>query len=148
MLIGIIGMIVFVASPLTATSLRYGFIHIALIGAGSANPLVAAWLTDNTPDKATRAIFMGFFGWSNIAGIIAGQVYKKKYAPSYKIPIVITLAIVAVGMIGFLAVRITFMIENKKRKRTISGWMEEDFEAERRDATRRGHMKRFFVYGY
>jgi MFS family permease len=88
MLIGLIGMIVFVASPTTANKLRYGFMHVALIGAGSANPLVAAWLSDNTPDKATRAIFMGFFGWSNLAGVISGQIFKARYAPTYRISIV------------------------------------------------------------
>ena len=61
---------------------------------------------------------------------------------------IITVVIVAVGMIGFLGVRLAFMMENRRRSRLIAGWTEENFEQERRDATRRGHAKRFFVYGY
>jgi hypothetical protein len=51
-------------------------------------------------------------------------------------------------MVGFLGVRLTFMMENRKRAKLISEWVEEDFENERRNAARKGHMKRFFVYGY
>jgi hypothetical protein len=74
--ISLVGFIVLIASDLHSEKLRYAFLHIALIGAGTANPLVAAWVQDNTPDTATRSIIMGLFGWSNIAGVIAGQIFR------------------------------------------------------------------------
>jgi hypothetical protein len=73
MLISIVGFIVMITS--TNPKLRYGFVHVCMIGAGTANPLVAGWLRDNTPDRAVLAIFMGLFGLSNLSGIITGQVW-------------------------------------------------------------------------
>lgn len=69
MFISVIGYIVLIASK--DNQLRNGFLYVALIGAGIANPLVAAWLTDNTPNEATRAIIMGLYGW--------------KYTPSFNL---------------------------------------------------------------
>lgn len=146
MFISVIGYIVLIASK--NNQLRYGFLHVALIGAGTANPLVAAWLTDNTPDKATRAIVMGFYGWTNIAGVIAGQIFNHKYAPSYHISLIATLIIVLVGMFGFLGIRALYMLENKKRRRETEGWTYEQFEQEKFNAKRVGHQKRYFIFRY
>lgn len=146
--IAIVGFIVLIGSNQSSTKLRYGFLHIALIGAGTANPLVAAWLTDNTPDTATRSIIMGLFGWSNLAGIIAGQLYKAQYAPTYKFPLTITMIIVAVGFVGFMTMRGVFMFENRKRTKEMATWTAEDFENEKRSDERRGHRKRNFIYEY
>lgn len=71
-----------------------------MISAGSINPLSATWLNDNTPDKGTRAIIMAIYGWNNVAGVIRGQVYSTKYAPSYKTSVAATLGIVALGALG------------------------------------------------
>jgi hypothetical protein len=60
--ISIIGFIVLIASDQTSEKLRYSFLHIALIGAGTVNPLFAAWIQDNTPDTATCSVMIGFFG--------------------------------------------------------------------------------------
>ena len=58
MSIGVNGMIVLVSSA--NVNVRYGFAHVAVIGAGTINPLVAAWITDNTAEKANRAVNLGF----------------------------------------------------------------------------------------
>ncbi|KAL4808177.1 major facilitator superfamily domain-containing protein [Aspergillus unguis] len=150
MLFSIIGYIALIAcgpDP-SRNKIRYGFLFVIMLGAGSVNPLVAAWLNDNTPDKGTRSIVMGLFGWNNVAGVIAGQVYSSRYGPDYHVSVCITLGIVAVGMLGFVASRGLYMIENRRRKRVIEGWTEEQFERERLDESRKGHEKRFFMFGY
>ena len=131
-----------------SNKLRYGFLFVVMIGAGSINPLSAAWLNDNTPDKATRNIIMGIYGWNNVGGVIAGQVYSSKYGPSYRTSAAITIGLVAVACIGFIGSRLLYMLENKKRRNEIASWSEEQYEEEKMRLDRRGHEKRYFLFGY
>ncbi|PKS06224.1 hypothetical protein jhhlp_006970 [Lomentospora prolificans] len=146
MFVSIIGYIILIASH--DDKVRYGSLFLVMIGAGSINPLSAAWINDNTPDKATRSIMMGIYGWNNVAGVIAGQIYSSKYAPSYKTSVKATLGIVALGATGFLVSRGLYMLENKKRRREIENWTEEQFEEEKANMDRQGHNKKYFVFGY
>ncbi|KAJ5991678.1 hypothetical protein N7451_007402 [Penicillium sp. IBT 35674x] len=146
MLISIVGYIVLIVSK--SNQLRYGFLHVALIGAGTVNPLVAAWLADNTPNKATRAIIMAFFGLSNLSAVIAGQIFRDSYAPSYHVSLVAVLVIVLVGMFGFAGIRGLYILENRKRKRETASWTAEQYEAERVNPNRHGHEKRYFIFRY
>ncbi|KAL3483084.1 major facilitator superfamily domain-containing protein [Aspergillus germanicus] len=148
MFFSIIGYIALIACGTGKNNIRYGFLFVIMIGAGSVNPLTAAWLNDNTPDKATRSIVMGLYGWNNVAGVIAGQIYSSKYGPSYYTSVCITLGIVAFGMLGLVGTRVSYMLENRRRRRLIEGWSEEEFERERADTSKRGHEKRFFMFGY
>jgi hypothetical protein len=91
---------------------------------------------------------MGIYGWNNVAGVIAGQVYSAKYRPTYHVSLSITLGIVAFGAVGFLVSRLLYMLENKRRRTFIAGWTAEDFEEERNTPVRRGHEKRYFLFGY
>ncbi|KAB8256186.1 major facilitator superfamily domain-containing protein [Aspergillus pseudonomiae] len=146
MLISIVGYIVLIASK--SNKVRYGFLHVALIGSGTANPLIAAWLTDNTPDHATRAVTMGLFGLTNISAVIAGQIFRESYAPSYRISVIAVLIIVAVGLLGFAAIRGLYMLENRRRKKETENWTAEEYEAERLNSRRIGHEKKYFVLRY
>jgi len=80
--IAIIGLIVMIAAQ--SPKLRYGFTHVCLAGAFAGGPLVATWLAGNTPNSASRSVVLGLNGWSNLAGVIAGQLFKDKYAPTCK----------------------------------------------------------------
>lgn len=82
MSLGIVGCIVMATS--VDTQLRYGFAHVCMAGVFAGGPLLAVWLAGNTPDKNTRSVIMGVNGWSNIAGVIAGQIFKSRYAPRCK----------------------------------------------------------------
>ncbi|KAL2869775.1 major facilitator superfamily domain-containing protein [Aspergillus lucknowensis] len=148
MFFSIIGYIALIACGTGKNDVRYGFLFVIMIGAGSVNPLTAAWLNDNTPDKATRSITMGLYGWNNVSGVIAGQIYSSKYGPSYRTSVCVTLGIVAVGMLGVVGTRVSYMLENRRRRRLIAGWTEEEFAREMADPTRRGHEKRYFMFGY
>ncbi|KAE9964213.1 hypothetical protein EG327_001039, partial [Venturia inaequalis] len=74
MVLSIIGSIVLISSR--NARLRYAFVHVCMMGAGAGGPLVASWLTDNVPDRGTRSIVIGLNGHSNLAGVIAGQLYQ------------------------------------------------------------------------
>jgi len=78
--VAMMGLIVMAVSD--DPKLRYGFVHVALAGAFTAGPLIVAWLVSNTPEKGVRALIVGMNGYSNIAGVIAGQLFKPVYAPS------------------------------------------------------------------
>jgi hypothetical protein len=146
MIISIIGFIVLITTP--NALLRYGFVHICMAGAGAGGPIVAAWLTDNTPDRGTRSIVIGLNGYSNVAGVIAGQLYKPMYAPSYNFPLKITMILISMGAGGYVAMRGVYMFLNRKRAGLIEGWTPEQFEEEWRNSERRGNRKLTFVYGY
>lgn len=77
--LGVIGIIVMAAS--TNTKLRYGFTHVCMAGVFAGGPLIAVWLAGNTPWKGSRSVILGINGWSNLAGVIAGQIFKSRYAP-------------------------------------------------------------------
>lgn len=96
MVLAIIGLVVMYTSD--RPKLRYGFVHVCLAGAFTAGPLIVAWLAGNSPEKvcwccclgflgtnkldqAKRSIIIGINGYSNLAGVIAGQLFKSKYGP-------------------------------------------------------------------
>jgi hypothetical protein len=60
-------------------------------------------------------VIIGINGYSNIAGVIAGQLFKAQYAPRYRYPLKVTMILMAVGMVGFGAIRAVYMWENKRR---------------------------------
>ena len=146
MLLGLIGCAVMVAS--SDPKLRYGFAHVCLSGVFASGPLVAVWLAGHTPWKASRSCVLGLNGYSNLAGVIAGQLFKSKYAPSYAYPLTVTMILTAVGMLGFLFVRGMYMWENKKRKKITATWTEDDFINEQGNVERRGDQRYTWIYGY
>ncbi|RDW84106.1 uncharacterized protein DSM5745_04432 [Aspergillus mulundensis] len=146
MSLGLIGCVVMATSH--NEKLRYGFAHVCLAGVFAGGPLVAVWLASNTPSKASRSVILGINGWSNLAGVIAGQLFKSKYAPGYKYPLIVTMVLIAVGMGGFVAMRGVYMWENRRRKRIMAAWDGADFEEERGRSHRRGDQKVTWVYAY
>jgi MFS family permease len=146
MTLGLIGCIVMATS--SNPKVRYGFTHVCLAGIFASGPLVAVWLAGNTPWKSTRSFVLGLNGWSNLAGVIAGQIYKADYAPSYKYPLTVTMILIAIGMVGFLFVRAAYMFENRRRRKIIADWDDARFEDEQRSTERRGDQRLTWIYGY
>jgi hypothetical protein len=147
MALALIGLIVMYTS--SDPHLRYGFTHVCLVGAFSAGPLIVGWLANNTPLLGPRSLIIGINGYSNIAGVIAGQLFKAHYAPSYGYPLKITMILIAVGMLGFLGMRGAYMYENRWRAKQIAGWDEEQRRAEDRGENgRRGDQRWTFTFTY
>jgi hypothetical protein len=145
MFLALIGLLIMTLSKDAKT--RYVFTHICLAGAFTAGPLIVAWLAGNTPDKGTRSIIIGMNGYSNIAGVIAGQLFKSQYAPSYHFPLMITMILMAIGIVGFAVMRVLYMWENRSRAKKIQDWSETQLDEERRSLVRRGDQRWTFVYG-
>lgn len=91
--LGLVGCIVMATTSVSQETLRYGFTHVCMAGIFVGGPLVAAWLAGNTPWRGTRSVMLGVNGWSNLAGVIAGQLFKAKYAPSCRYPLFLSLGI-------------------------------------------------------
>lgn len=66
---------------------------------------------------------------------------------SDKVPLMITMILMAVGMAGFLGIRLMYMYENKRRIILINDWTEHQFEEEARSVKRRGDQRYTFIYG-
>lgn len=146
MALGLVGCLVMATSG--NEKLRYGFAHVCLAGVFTGGPLIAVWLASNTPGKAARSIILGINGWSNLAGVIAGQLFKSSYAPSYRYPLIVTMILIAVGMVGFCAMRGLYMWENRRRRRVILSWDEREYAEEQARVDRRGDQKITWVYAY
>ncbi|KAM7183216.1 Major facilitator superfamily domain containing protein [Naviculisporaceae sp. PSN 640] len=146
MILGVIGCAVMAAS--SDPKLRYGFAHVCLSGVFVGGPLVAVWLAGNTPWKGARSFVLGLNGYANLAGVIAGQLYKSKYRPSYAFPLIVTMIMSAVGILGFISIRVMYMMENKKRRKEIATWDEDRFEEEQNSTERRGDQRKTWIYGY
>ncbi|CAI4215824.1 unnamed protein product [Parascedosporium putredinis] len=52
------------------------------------------------------------------------------------------------GPTGFQVSRFLYVLENRKRRREIETWTEEQFEEEKATAERQGHNKKYFLFGY
>jgi hypothetical protein len=147
MLLALIGLIVMYTS--SEPKLRYVFTHVCLAGAFSAGPLIVGWLANNTPLLGPRSLIIGINGYSNIAGVIAGQLFKPEYAPSYGYPLKVTMILVSVGMLGFLGMRAVYMYTNYWRAKKIVGWDEGQLRAENMGENgRRGDHRWTFVCTY
>jgi len=146
MILGVIGCAVMAASE--NPQLRYGFAHVCLSGVFVGGPLVAVWLAGNTPWKGARSFILGLNGYSNLAGVIAGQLFKSKYRPSYAFPLTVTMIMSAVGILGFIFIRFMYMLENKKRKKITATWDDDRFFEEQNSTTRRGDQRKTWIYGY
>jgi hypothetical protein len=123
--------------------IRYAFTHICLAGAFSAGPLIVGWLANNTPLLGPRSLIIGINGYSNIAGVIAGQLFKVQYAPSYGFLLKVTMILVSVGMLRFLTIRGIYMYTNNWRARKVM-----DLDAVQIMAEDRGDQRWTFVYSY
>ncbi|BGP49369.1 hypothetical protein JCM10450v2_005257 [Rhodotorula kratochvilovae] len=145
MLLAIVGLAIMISS--NNNKLRYGFLHVCLAGAFTAGPCILAWLAGNTPVTSVRALVIGINGYSNLAGVIAGQLFKPKYGPSYSYPCKVTMILMSVGILIFLSMRGAYMWENKQRRAKIARMSAEDIEAERLNEERRGDQKYTFIYG-
>ncbi|KAG7292158.1 hypothetical protein NEMBOFW57_002193 [Staphylotrichum longicolle] len=146
MVLGLVGCAVMTASA--DPKLRYGFAHVCLSGVFASGPLVAVWLAGNTPWKTSRSFVLGMNGYSNLAGVIAGQIFKSQYKPSYAYPLKVTMILIAVGIVGFLFVRAMYMLENRRRRKIRETWMQQDFVDEQNSVERRGDQRYTWVYGY
>jgi hypothetical protein len=56
--------------------------------------------------------------------------------------------LIAIGALGFMAIRVVLILENQRRARIIQTWTAEDFERERENEERRGDSKLSFKYDY
>jgi hypothetical protein len=56
------------------------------------------------------------------------------------------MALIAVGLVGFIGMRVVYMITNKRREKERANWTVEDFENERLSEERRGDRKKTFIY--
>lgn len=56
--------------------------------------------------------------------------------------------LIAVSAIGFLSIRVLYMMINRARAKKMQGWSEEEYKAEALQEKRRGHQKVTFRYGY
>ncbi|KAF9884622.1 hypothetical protein FE257_001444 [Aspergillus nanangensis] len=146
MALGLIGCVVMATS--SNPQLRYGFAHVCLAGVFAGGPLVAVWLAGNTPGRGARAVILGINGWSNLAGVIAGQLFKSSHAPSYRFPLIMTMILIAIGMVGFCAIRVTYMFENRRRRRIVASWEATDYTEEQVSRDRRGDQRQTWIYSY
>jgi hypothetical protein len=54
--------------------------------------------------------------------------------------------LIAVGLVGFIGMRVVYMIVNRRRARERASRTVEDFENERTAEERRGDRKKTFIY--
>lgn len=97
-----------------------------------------------------RSLIISFNWYSNIAGVIAGQLFRPRYAPSYGYPLKVTVVVlISVGMLGFISMRGIYMYTNYWRAEKIADWDEQQRRAEdREESGRRGDKRWTFVYCY
>jgi MFS family permease len=127
----IVGLTFVIVLPTAWVIPRYLALIVLLSGTYIASPLTVVWISGNTPSPGKRALLLGINGWGNFAGVLAALLFRPKYAASgYKIPLCWTLGSVLLSALGFFVFRNKLHVENKRRKRTLDHWSEEDTQME------------------
>jgi sugar phosphate permease len=145
LLISVIGLIVTVTSPRHWS--QYLGLCILLFGSYVSAPLTVAWLSGNTPEPGKRSLVVGVNGFGNLAGIIGAELFRKSYAPKYRLPFYVTLGLLCLAICGYGSYIFVLKAVNRRRKSQMVGWTEAELEEERRSDVRYGDRKRVFVYG-
>ncbi|KAL5119391.1 hypothetical protein ACEQ8H_002660 [Pleosporales sp. CAS-2024a] len=143
--ISLIGLVVAVTSK--SNRARYAGLCILLFGSYIAAPLTMAWLSGNTPSPGKRSLVLGVNGFGNAAGVIGAQLYRKRFAPEYRVPFYATLGFVAAALLGYAAYRWTLQSVNARRTARLADMTPEQVDAERRLDTRYADRKMTFLYG-
>jgi hypothetical protein len=68
----------------------------------------------------------------NLAGVISSLIYQPSFAPTYRVPFFITLALVLISFTGYAFFRVLLIRENRARKALLESWSETEVEAEQR----------------
>ncbi|KAL7420442.1 hypothetical protein Q5752_004392 [Cryptotrichosporon argae] len=113
-----VGCIVLACVPTTAIGV--GYFACFLIAGGAFTPVVMfhSWHQNNDVSENSRAFRVAFYTlMANLGGVISAQIMQSKYAPSYRIPLIITACLEALAITLVLAVRTYFAFQNKKRNR-------------------------------
>lgn len=87
----------------------------------------------------------GLLGITPISQVISGQVFKRKYAPSFKVPLAIAMGITITAIAFFSFIRVVYMFENARRRKVTAGWTEEEIAAEKANTERMGDRKLTFI---
>ena len=165
LIICLIGLIVTVT--VKANGPKYAGLCILLFGSYISAPLTVVWLSGNTPGKSgrirsarlclrrlknlpepgKRSLVLGANGFGNLSGIIGSELFRASYAPRYLVPFFVTLGLVIVSMIGYVAYIFLLMAVDRWRARKTQDWTEAQFEEERISQKRYGDKKYTFVYG-
>jgi len=140
----ILGLILAVA--LTGPKARYAALCILQIGNFATGPLGASLLTNNTPNPGHRAMALSVNGWSNVGGIIGGQLFRAQFAPRYLIPFYCSLAFTIFSWLLMLGLRFNFIRINKWRANKVMAMTPEEVEEENEGNTRRSDKKWTFQY--
>ncbi|KAH8666868.1 major facilitator superfamily transporter [Xylariales sp. PMI_506] len=143
--IGLVGLVVLVL--IDSSQGKYAGLCIFLFGSYISAPLTVAWLSGNTPEPGKRSLVLGVNGFGNIAGVIGAQLYRQKYAPTYKIPFYVTLGFVATALLGYLTYRFTLATVNRRRLAIRRSSTAEIIERELIDPKRYADQKWTFIYG-
>jgi hypothetical protein len=147
LIIVMIGLIMCVTIPLQNIGARYAGLVILLAGTFITSPLTAAWLAGNTPEPGKRTIVIGINGWGNLAGIIGSELFLSKYGPDYRYPLQLTLALIAVAFVGYVAYGITLRLVNKWKAKKVAAMTPQEIEDENVNDIRHADRKYTFIYG-
>ncbi|CAF0986277.1 unnamed protein product [Didymodactylos carnosus] len=89
---------------------------IACIGTYTTVPLHCSWFTNNIDGTTKRGVATGLIvGFGNLGGVIAGQIYRDKYYPDYRISHSITLGFICVTLALVIILKILLIRENRRR---------------------------------
>ncbi|KAF7561673.1 hypothetical protein G7046_g2451 [Stylonectria norvegica] len=132
---------------LSSNTGKYVGLCVLFFGIYVPAPLTVAWISNNNPEPGKRALCLGVNGFGNLGGVIGAQLYRKKFAPGYRVPFFATLGFLSVALLGYLAYRVLLDIVNKKKTKLLSVMTEVEIENEKHDDRRYADNKLTFLYG-
>ncbi|RFU30412.1 hypothetical protein B7463_g5923, partial [Scytalidium lignicola] len=147
LIIVMVGLIMTITLPLDNVGGRYAGLVILLAGTFITSPITAAWLAGNTPEPGKRTVVIGINGYGNLAGIIGSELFLAKYGPTYHLPLIITLILVAVAFVGYIAYRFALQAANRYKAKKVAQMTPEEIEQENTNDVRWADRKYTFVYG-
>ncbi|GFZ47433.1 Uncharacterized transporter [Saitozyma sp. JCM 24511] len=128
----IIGCIILIALPVSNKSAAYFATFLITFGAFTPSVLFHTWHQCNDPTEDGRAFRVGAFTFlANMGGIVSANVFLDKWSPHYVIPLSITCALEAVGLVLILGLRTWMWADNKRRNKAQGvNWQSKDVPTE------------------
>lgn len=128
LLLGLTGVVVL---PSDWQTTRYISLCVLMSGTFVPSPLIVAWMAGNTPEPGKRSVMLGINGWGNLAGVFSAMLFQPSFAPTYRIPFIVTFVLVLVSFTGFAVFRVLIVYQNEARRKVLSTWTDADVDAER-----------------
>ncbi|WVQ75755.1 hypothetical protein IAR50_005386 [Cryptococcus sp. DSM 104548] len=113
-----VGCVILVAVPVSSVGVGYFAVFLITAGAFTPSVLFHTWHQNNDATEDGRAFRIATFTFlANAGGIVSANIFLDKWSPAYIIPLAITCALEALGVMLIVSLGMWMRWDNRRRNR-------------------------------